>query len=186
MTTAVRPLGGENGPRRLLQTPLLTGGKHGDSWQGRPRRGGHQGNAEEHARRGWRRCWTLGVVPAKPPLDAHGRPLVGAFLRASQQRRQIELGPSFGGKRLPPPSPPVPKPGVNWTPLGPSVIKNAAALIECGRVAAIAVGPGGSRIYAGAADGGVWISIDTGSTWTPLDDFFTAQGSVPGASSPSD
>jgi len=118
-------------------------------------------------------------------LDAQGRPLVGTFLKASRLRRQIELGPSFDNR--PRPSPPVPKPGVNWTPLGPSIIIQAIQLgiIESGRVAALAVGPGGSRIYAGAADGGVWISIDTGSTWTPLDDFFIAQGSVPG-DTPSD
>jgi hypothetical protein len=107
-------------------------------------------------------------------LDAHGQPLAGTFLEASRLRRRIERGPSGGPKPLPP----VPSPGVNWTPLGPTAI--SSGLIECGRVSAIAVGPGGSRIYAGAADGGVWISTDTGATWISLEDYFTAQGSVPG------
>jgi hypothetical protein len=115
-------------------------------------------------------------------LDAEGRLVGSAFVAASRQRRKIEFG-GHVGKRPPPPSPPLAPPGVNWTPLGPSIIN--ADFIESGRITAIAVGPGGTRVYAGAADGGVWISTDTGATWTPLDDYFTAPGSVPGGT-PSD
>lgn len=62
---------------------------------------------------------------------------------------------------------------VSWTPLGPSVqgkgdqTGNPAL---SGRVTGVAVGPGGARVYAGAANGGVWFSGDAGATWTPLTD----------------
>ena len=41
-----------------------------------------------------------------------------------------------------------------------------------GRTPAIAVAPGGTRIYVGAANGGVWRSDDTGQTWRSLMDAF--------------
>jgi hypothetical protein len=43
-----------------------------------------------------------------------------------------------------------------------------------GRISAIAVGPNGSRVYAGAANGGVWFSSDGGANWNPLDDYSTS------------
>ena len=62
----------------------------------------------------------------------------------------------------------------NWVPLGPSVIQNGQASGNpdvSGRVTTIEVGPGGQRVYVGAANGGVWRSLDEGKTWKPLDDF---------------
>ncbi len=62
----------------------------------------------------------------------------------------------------------------NWVPLGPSVIENGQASgnpTVSGRITTIEVGPGGQRIYVGAANGGVWRSLDEGKTWKPLDDF---------------
>lgn len=35
-------------------------------------------------------------------------------------------------------------------------------------------GPNSSRVYAGAANGGVWFSADAGATWVPLDDYATS------------
>jgi len=61
-----------------------------------------------------------------------------------------------------------------WTPLGPSVVAHGQATghpVVSGRVAALAVGPAGTRVYLGAANGGVWYSEDTGATWTPIDEY---------------
>ena len=55
-----------------------------------------------------------------------------------------------------------------WTPLGPS---DAVGGTNLGRVNAIAFDPANPKmLYIGAADGGVWRSKDSGSTWTPLTD----------------
>ncbi|WP_259384421.1 hypothetical protein [Bacillus thuringiensis] len=78
------------------------------------------------------------------------------------------------------PSPPGGPGSVNWTPIGPSVVANGQATpasgalwgpAVSGRINAIVVGPGGSRVYAGAANGGLWFSEDGGANWRPLDDY---------------
>jgi hypothetical protein len=63
----------------------------------------------------------------------------------------------------------------NWTPVGPSVVArgqtvNRAAI--AGRVSGIAVAPGGSRLYAATANGGVWRSDDGGASWSSTMDGF--------------
>jgi hypothetical protein len=64
--------------------------------------------------------------------------LRGLFLQASRQRHKLQADSGIvagtpGG------------PGtVNWTPIGPSVIKSG--VIESGRITSIVVGPGGTRI----------------------------------------
>lgn len=66
---------------------------------------------------------------------------------------------------------------VNWTPLGPSAVIHGQASghpAVSGRITALAVGPGGTRVYAGAANGGTWFSGDGGGTWMPLDDYATS------------
>jgi|GEM_PF-1726126 len=71
---------------------------------------------------------------------------------------------------------------VNWTPLGPAAINHGQAKsypVVSGRITGLAVGPGGQRIYAGAANGGVWFSSDSGNTWTPLDQWAYMLGSPP-------
>jgi hypothetical protein len=72
------------------------------------------------------------------------------------------------------PSPPGVQPGgagsINWTPVGPSVIASFGSSVS-GRITCLVVGPGSSRIYAGADNGGIWLSGDGGATWAPLDDF---------------
>src|SRR5260370_22208659 len=49
-----------------------------------------------------------------------------------------------------------------------------------GRVKALAVNPNNANnVYLGAADGGLWVTTDAGTTWTPLTDFQpTAAGDV--------
>jgi len=99
--------------------------------------------------------------------DAKGKPLANIRARASRRRRMVAGGkdPVVGGQPGGPGS-------VNWTPIGPSVI--SAGISESGRVMALAVGPGGTRVYAGAANGGTWLSIDGGATWNPMDDYNTS------------
>ena len=63
----------------------------------------------------------------------------------------------------------------NWTPIGPSVVArgqtgNRAAI--SGRVAGIAIAPGGQRVYAATANGGVWRSDDGGISWQSTMDGF--------------
>ena len=103
-------------------------------------------------------------------VDAQGNISYGLIARASAQRhrmaREFPLLVEPGG------------PGsVNWTPLGPAAVAHGQATgnpIVNGRFTALAVGPGGQRIYAGAANGGVWFSADGGTSWTPLDDYSTS------------
>jgi photosystem II stability/assembly factor-like uncharacterized protein len=52
--------------------------------------------------------------------------------------------------------------GLTWTQLGPYNIG--------GRVTALAVAPGGTTIYLGAANGGVFKSTNSGVNWTPVMD----------------
>lgn len=63
---------------------------------------------------------------------------------------------------------PLPAPFNNWVPLGPSVLRQGQAVSRpavSGRVAGIAVAPGGLRVYVASANGGVWRSDDGGKTW---------------------
>ena len=71
----------------------------------------------------------------------------------------------------------------NWTALGPSVIDHGQASDNppvSGRINSIVAGPSGTRVYAGAANGGVWFSGDGGNTWQPLDDYFNSPTFVSG------
>ena len=65
----------------------------------------------------------------------------------------------------------------SWTELGPKPINNTNGIFTwgtapfSGRVTAIAVnGSNPSNIYLGGAQGGVWKSMDGGTTWVPLTD----------------
>ena len=108
-------------------------------------------------------------------VGADGKVPPGLFAKASAQRRRLER--KRKGK------PPTPPGGVNWTPIGPSVVAHGQASGQpavSGRITAIAVGPGGSRVYAGAANGGVWFSSNGGANWAPLDDYSTDPSFVSG------
>jgi hypothetical protein len=72
------------------------------------------------------------------------------------------------GLGVAPPESPLPAPANNWVPLGPSVLRQGQAgnrPAVSGRIAGLAVAPGGQRLYAGTANGGVWRSDDSGVTW---------------------
>ena len=56
-----------------------------------------------------------------------------------------------------------------WAALGPSAISDADR--SAGRVTTVAIDPTNSNtIYAGAAQGGVWKTVNGGADWTPLTD----------------
>jgi hypothetical protein len=74
-----------------------------------------------------------------------------------------------------------------WNPLGPAPIPISASTAYSGRVSAIAVHPTNPNIvYVGTAQGGLYRTLNGGSTWTPLMDsaLTIAIGAV--AISPSD
>src|SRR4029079_2395505 len=55
-----------------------------------------------------------------------------------------------------------------WSPLGPF---DSVGGTNLGRVNAIAFHPTNTKgIYIGAADGGLWRSLDSGTTWTAMTD----------------
>lgn len=59
--------------------------------------------------------------------------------------------------------------GVVWRELGPAPLNGGD--LYTGRVAAVACSPADANTYfVGAADGGVWRTLDGGASWTPLTD----------------
>lgn len=97
---------------------------------------------------------------------------MNAIATGSRQKRAMELaeaeehermlGPRVAGLAVDP----------YWTPLGPSVVAHGQAEGNppvSGRIPTLVVGPGGTRAYAGAANGGVWYSENSGASWTPID-----------------
>ncbi len=76
-------------------------------------------------------------------------------------------------------------PDAAWTPLGPTSIANGQAVsggdtAVSGRVTSIAVDPSNSNnVYLGTAQGGVWRSLDGGTTWAAI--FDSAQSMAVGA-----
>src|SRR5947207_4242491 len=108
-------------------------------------------------------------------VDAHARGNAIRMMEQQEARQAQELKARTGAPDTgPPPS------GTTWTEIGPSPIPNgqtspifdpAGEFPVSGRVTAIAVHPSNSNIlYVGAAQGGVYRSLDGGATWTPLMD----------------
>ena len=61
-----------------------------------------------------------------------------------------------------------------WLPLGPMTVVQGQAEGRprvSGRVRALAVEPDGERVYAAAANGGIWYSADAGSSWRSIGGF---------------
>ncbi|MGA3087928.1 MAG: hypothetical protein ABSD75_04905 [Terriglobales bacterium] len=64
---------------------------------------------------------------------------------------------------------------MHWASVGPTAVAGGQAgavhAVVSGRVTSIVVGTGGTRAYVGTANGGVWITLDGGTTWKALDQF---------------
>jgi hypothetical protein len=108
-------------------------------------------------------------------VDPHARGNAIRTLEQQETRQMQEMKSRMGIPDTgPPPS------GTTWTEIGPAPIPNgqtspifdpAGEFPVSGRVTAIAVHPTNSNIlYVGAAQGGVYRSLDGGATWTPLMD----------------
>jgi hypothetical protein len=71
------------------------------------------------------------------------------------------------------PEPPRPASAGRWIPIGPSVVRQGQSPARppvSGRVRAIAAARGGTPVYVGAGNGGVWRSNDAGQNWRSLMD----------------
>ena len=105
----------------------------------------------------------------------HDRIPAGAYQRARRDFiRKWGAAPGALGNKPSAAQPGLPVPTGQWTSIGPTPITNGQtipAAAVSGRVNAIAVNPSNpSVVYIGAADGGVWESMDGGTHWTPLTD----------------
>lgn len=116
-------------------------------------------------------------------LDASRLRHLAEAEQADIRRRWRELLQGLAPGQPPPPAPPGLGTAVNWTPIGPSVIAHGQASNSppvSGRVRGLAVGPGGTRAYMGAANGGVWYTENGGRDWEPLEDYFMGGGTPTG------
>jgi len=125
-------------------------------------------------------AWSAAAVPA--PASAAASPGNHLRLKPIHGQRISQHQPVFreiaGGLQQAPAAPRAAAPSlaaplgtVPWTALGPQPITGLVTYgASAGRVTALAAQVGGSRVYAGTADGGVWQSTDSGTTWTPLTD----------------
>jgi hypothetical protein len=72
----------------------------------------------------------------------------------------------------PPPAGSVPQlPGSVWSSIDPTQVTTSGTLTPVGRITTVAIQPTESSvIYIGGAQGGVWKTMDGGTTWTALTD----------------
>src|SRR5438132_9222520 len=109
-----------------------------------------------------------GIEPGRP-FDPGAR---GRAIEQIERQEKGRLIDSILNGGMPPPE------GVDaaWTAIGPVTIPNGQAVNNAniavtGRVTSIAVDPtNASKVYLGTAQGGVWRSLDGGTTWTPIFD----------------
>ena len=128
-----------------------------------------------------------GELPEDSPLPTDSRRQIIQEYRRRQQAQQSPPAPPEPRRgNSEPPEAPQPPPANNWIPIGPSVVRQGQGGVQpatSGRTPAIAVAPGGTRIYIGAANGGVWRSDDTGQTWRSLMEAFDLNPTTPASDS---
>jgi hypothetical protein len=118
--------------------------------------------------------------------DVRGRTAhVGARLRELDPDRAHEARstappapPARRGRRRGPAAAPSGRTNL-WLPIGPGTVLSGQASGRprvMGRIRAIAVHPLGERVYAAAADGGVWYSGDGGASWLGIGGFAPTPG----------
>jgi hypothetical protein len=97
-----------------------------------------------------------GAEPGRT-LDPTARSRAIAQMEHQMAQRNRAAGKANGAPQLAPPLP-------NWVELGPSPIPNGQT--QGGRVTAIEIDPTDpNKVYVGAAQGGVYRSLDGGTTW---------------------
>lgn len=104
-----------------------------------------------------------GTAPPGTPFGPNFRQQLVHQYRIRQRAKQGREGGGAAEAAAPPRS--------AWTPIGPSVLRQGQGEVQpptSGRVAGLAVAPGGNRIYAASAKGGVWRSDDAGRSWRSL------------------
>lgn len=93
------------------------------------------------------------------------------FIPPGVRQTQMEEILKLRGLRNRPSSMPLPG-ACNWTPLGPGPVVVGQGTSWSGRALSLAIDPTNpSTIYLGTAGGGVWKSLDGGTTWAPKSDY---------------
>ena len=110
---------------------------------------------------------------ARPYALARRRADQAAVLRAAAEAAGQDPAAAGLAPRLAPGQPPQPLTDL-WLPMGPGTTLRGTADADprvTGRMRDLAVSEDGTRIYAGAAGGGVWYSGDSGISWLPVGTF---------------
>ncbi len=116
--------------------------------------------------RGRSRARRADIAGQAAGTDPAARPYALARRRADQ----AEALRGTAAPRLAPGQPPGPATDL-WQPMGPGTTLRGLTDADprvSGRIRDLAVSDDGTRIYAGAAGGGVWYSADSGTSWLPV------------------
>src|ERR1043166_156468 len=115
-----------------------------------------------------------GIEPGMPFNPDLRRQAIDQMERQEKGRRLESL---VSGDTLTPPL----AVGGSWTAIGPAPLPNGVGVsATTGRVTSVAVDPtNANKVYLGTAQGGVWRSLDGGTTWTAI--FDTADSLAVGA-----
>jgi uncharacterized protein (TIGR03437 family) len=114
--------------------------------------------ARQSARVEWfynQRAYPVDDIPAGARIEAIAE--MQRIDHAARSRRQSRLAVMLDAAK--------------WTLIGPAPTGRGTASVTSGRVDTIAIDPrDNDTVYIGAAEGGVWKTIDGGASWKPLTD----------------